>query len=121
MISAHKRWQVMEVLQRQIESVEADIKRVEEQIVEASNQIQEHGGPSTKNDTVVYWIKEKEQLRKEKEQLRKKKEQLRKEKEQLLEIQLEKAKGWFVGCGVFHGDDVGSYARRTAGLRDPLV
>jgi hypothetical protein len=99
-----------EVLQRQIENVEADIKRVEEQIVEASNQIQEHGGPSTKNDSVVYWLKKEEQLRKEKEQLRKKEEQLRKEKELLLEIQLEKAKGkvGIVGCGVYNGDDVGS-------------
>ena len=82
-----------EDLRRLIEGVEADIKRVEEQISQASAKLHEHGGPSAENAAVAYWIKEKEQLRKEKKQLRKKEEQLRKEKELLLELQLENAKG----------------------------
>ena len=75
-----------EDLRRLIEGVEADIKRVEEQISQASAKLHEHGGPSAENVAVAYWIKEKEQLRK-------KEEQLRKEKELLLELQLENAKG----------------------------
>jgi replication fork clamp-binding protein CrfC len=71
---------------RLIERVEAEIMRVEEQVANASAKIEEHGGPLAGNAAVVYWIKEKEQLRKEKEQLRK-------EKELLLELQLENAKG----------------------------
>ena len=68
-----------EDLRRLIEGVEADIKRVEEQISQASAKLHEHGGPSAENAAVAYWIKEKEQLRK--------KEVL------LLELQLENAKG----------------------------
>ena len=82
-----------EDLRRQIERVEAEIRHVEEQVANASAKVEEHGGPLAENPAVVYWIREKEQLRKEKEQLRTKEEQLRKEKELLLELQLENAKG----------------------------
>ena len=81
--------------QRLVEGIEAKIIRVEEQVAQASAKIEEHGGPLAENAAVLYWIKEKEQLRK-------KEEQLRREKELLLELQLENAKGKSFQYKLFH-------------------
>jgi len=74
--------------QRLVEGIEAKIIRVEEQVAQASAKIEEHGGPLAENAAVLYWIKEKEQLRRE--------------KELLLELQLENAKGKSFQYKLFH-------------------